>query len=54
MKTFELNYSAYADLFNRLALLMHSGVTVGDGLGILAGDEHDKKYAKYLHLNSLR
>jgi type IV pilus assembly protein PilC len=48
MKTFELNYSAYADLFNRLALLMHSGVTVGDGLGILAGDEQDKEYAKIL------
>lgn len=48
MKTFELNYTAYADLFSRLALLLHSGVTVGDGLGILAKEEQDKQYAKLL------
>ncbi|MBE6590572.1 MAG: type II secretion system F family protein [Ruminococcaceae bacterium] len=48
MKKLELNYSAYADLFRGLALLMHSGVTVGDGLAILAEDEEDKRLSRLL------
>ncbi len=48
MKKLELNYMAYADLFGRLALLIHSGLTTGDALSILAQDEQDKQYAALL------
>ena len=48
MKSPELTYTAYADLFRQLSLLMHSGVTVCDGLMIIAEDEKDKTYREML------
>ena len=54
MKKLELRYSAYADLFGKLALLIRSGVNTGDGLAIIAEEEPDKQYAQLLSKMSAR
>ena len=43
MKVLELTNLEKADLFKQLALLMHSGVTAGDGLSLLAEGEPNEK-----------
>lgn len=48
MKKYELTNSEKSDLFNKLALLMNSGVTIGDGLLILSDEEKDRGFAKML------
>lgn len=44
MKTTEFTYLTYSDLFRQLSLLMHSGVSLCDGLLIIAEDESDRVY----------
>lgn len=48
MKTPELNFSAYSDLFGQLALLLHSGVRLSDGLSMIAKEEQDRDYRQTL------
>ena len=48
MKRIELTYVAYSDLFRQLALLLHSGVSICEGLQILIADEKDLNYAEVL------
>lgn len=42
MKSAELNHRELSDIYSRLALLLHSGVTVSDGFDILASEEPDR------------
>lgn len=48
MKMNELTYLAYADLFKQLALLMHSGVSLSQGLLVLSEEEKDAAYRQVL------
>lgn len=41
MKTTELDNLTYSDIFHKLSLLLHSGVTLGSGLLLLAEEEQD-------------
>ncbi len=47
MKSMELNHKELADIYGRLSLLLHSGITVSDGFDIIAGDEPDKERAGF-------
>ena len=46
MKKIELPYLTYADFFARLALLIHSGVTIDNSLAIIAEEEQDVEHAQ--------
>ena len=48
MKELKLTHSDFADLYNRLALLMRSGITVGVSLLILSEEEENPAYASML------
>ena len=48
MKRIELTYIAYSELFRQLALLLHSGVSLSEGLQILIAGENDRNYAEVL------
>lgn len=48
MKKYDLTNSEKSDLFNKLALLMNSGVTITDGLLVLSDEENDTGLAKML------
>ena len=48
MKKPELTNSEYSDLFNKLALLLDSGVSLADGLLILSDEEKNKTYSDFL------
>lgn len=48
MKNIEMRYITYADLFARLALFIHSGVNIGDGLAIIAEEETEEGYVRIL------
>ena len=48
MITTKLHYITYADIFSRLALLMHSGININDGLSILAEEEPEAELAHIL------
>ena len=48
MKKIELPDSTYSDFFERLALLMHSGISIDSGLAILAEEEQDPQYVQIL------
>lgn len=43
MKSIEMNHRELADIYKRLALLLHSGVTVSDAFDILSSEESDKE-----------
>lgn len=48
MKKLQLDFSAYAALWESLALLTQSGVTLADGLLIIADEEDNEAYAEML------
>ena len=48
MITTKLHYTTYADIFSRLALLMHSGINLNDGLAILAEEEQEAELGHVL------
>lgn len=48
-KPFHLTNTAIADFCKQLALLLRSGVLLGDGLYLLAEEEKDPDYQKMLH-----
>lgn len=49
MKTIELSYLAYADLFTRLALFLHSGMNLDSSLAMIAEEETDAAYIEILN-----
>jgi type II secretory pathway component PulF len=42
MKSVELSHRDLSDIYSRLALLLHSGITTSDGFEILASEETEK------------
>ena len=50
MKVMELDNLTYADLFQKLSLLLHSGIPISSGLLILSEEEQDPTVQKLLVL----
>ena len=48
MRQIELSNTALSDFFKQLALLMQAGISLSDGLLLLAEEEKDEAYHKLL------
>ena len=48
MKALQLTHTEYAGIFGRLALLLRSGIPLGDGLRLLGEEEKDESLAAAL------